>query len=71
MFLSLLFSKIVSFDSGGVATVMCKRKLQQTSEKKMLAFLALKWDLRSLDAVSDHKLLVKLPEGHGFPDHDM
>lgn len=63
---------IVSFDNTGVVVVMCKRKLEQTSEKKMLELLALKQILRSLHAVSNyHKLLVKLPAGHGLPDHDM
>lgn len=51
---------------------MCMRKLEHTSEKKMLVFVAPESDLRALHAASYyHNLFVRASARHHFPAHDM
>lgn len=46
------------------------RKLERTSEKKMLISIALEWDLRALHEVPHyHNLFVKASATHQFPAH--
>lgn len=46
------------------------RKLERTSEKKMLISIALEWDLRALHEVPHyHNLFVKASATHHFPAH--